>query len=280
MNFKRLIKDRLSGLFVYVLLILIILFQIFNTEISKQLEEFIIKKRILITNGNIQKISKYGGVVMKKIISVNEAVDNIKDGMTIMIGGFLGVGNPCTIIDELVEKGTKDLTLIANDTSFPEIGLGKLIVNKQIKKALVSHIGTNKETGRQMNEGETEVILVPQGTLAEQVRAGGAGLGGFLTPTGIGTVVEEGKQKLKIDGKEYLLELPLRADVALIKGSKVDKKGNVYYNKSTRNFNPLMAMAADIVIVEAEEIVEVGDIDPNDVMTSSIFVDYIVKGEK
>lgn len=217
---------------------------------------------------------------MEKVISVNEAVNKIQDGMTIMIGGFLGVGNPCTIIDTLVEKGTKELTLIANDTSFPEIGLGKLIVNKQIKKAFVSHIGTNKETGRQMNEGETEVVLVPQGTLAEQVRAGGAGLGGFLTPTGIGTIVEEGKQKLKIDGKEYLLELPLRADVALIKGSKVDKKGNVYYNKSTRNFNPLMAMAADIVIVEAEEIVEVGDINPNDVMTPSIFVDYIVKGEK
>lgn len=216
---------------------------------------------------------------MNKIISVNEAVDMIKDGMTIMIGGFLGVGNPYTLVDALVEKNTKDLTLIANDTSFPEIGLGKLIVNKQIKKAIVSHVGTNKETGRQMNEGETEVVLVPQGTLAEQVRAGGAGLGGFLTPTGIGTIVEEGKKKIEIDGKEYLLELPLRANVALLNGAKVDKKGNVYYNKAARNFNPLMAMAADIVIVEAEEIVEVGELDPNDVMTPSIFVNYIVKGE-
>lgn len=216
---------------------------------------------------------------MNKIISVNEAVDMIKDGMIVMIGGFLGVGNPYTLVDALVEKNTKELTLIANDTSFPEIGLGKLIVNKQIKKAIVSHVGTNKETGRQMNEGETEVLLVPQGTLAEQVRAGGAGLGGFLTPTGIGTIVEEGKKKIEIDGKEYLLELPLRADVALLNGAKVDKKGNVYYNKAARNFNPLMAMAADIVIVEAEEIVEVGELDPNDVMTPSIFVNYIVKGE-
>lgn len=216
---------------------------------------------------------------MNKIISAKEAISYIEDGMTIMIGGFLGVGNPNTLVNELVEKNTKNLTLIANDTSFPEIGLGKLIVNKQIKKALVSHIGTNKETGRQMNEGETEVVLVPQGTLAEQVRAGGSGLGGFLTPTGIGTIVEEGKKKIEIDGKEYLLELPLRADVALINGAKVDKKGNVYYNNAARNFNPLMAMAADIVIVEAEEIVEVGDIDPNDVMTPSIFVNYIVKGD-
>lgn len=217
---------------------------------------------------------------MNKMISIEEAINHIKDGMTVMIGGFLGVGNPNKIIDALVEKGVKDLTLIANDTSFPEIGLGKLIVNKQIKKVIASHIGTNGETGRQMNAGETEVVLVPQGTLAEQVRAGGAGLGGFLTPTGIGTVVEEGKKKIEIDGKEYLLELPLRADVALLTGSIVDKKGNIYYNKSTRNFNPLMAMAADTVIVEAEKVVEIGEIDPNDVMTPGIFVDYIVGGEK
>lgn len=217
---------------------------------------------------------------MKKQISIKEAIDHIKDGMTIMVGGFLGVGSPHEIIEALVQKGIKDLTLIVNDTCYPNHGVGKLIVNKQIKKVITSHIGTNKETGKQMKEGEIEVVLVPQGTLAEQVRAGGAGLGGILTRTGVGTLVEEGKKKIEIDGKEYLLELPLRADVALIGGSKVDKKGNVYYNKSTKNFNPAMATAADTVIVEAEELVEVGGINPNDVMTPSIFVDYIVGGEK
>lgn len=216
---------------------------------------------------------------MKKHISIEEAVSKIKDGMTVMIGGFLGIGNPHKIIDALVEKGVKNLTLISNDTATPDIGIGKLIVNKQVKKIITSHIGTNKETGRQLNEGETEVVLVPQGTLAEQIRNGGAGLGGFLTPVGLGTEVEKGKQKIEIDGKVYILETPLKADVALIAGSKVDKKGNIYYNKSTRNFNPLMASAADIVIVEAENIVEVGKIDPNNVMTPSIFVDYIVGGE-
>ncbi|MGF7057700.1 acetate CoA-transferase subunit alpha [Brassicibacter mesophilus] len=217
---------------------------------------------------------------MNKLVSIEQAVDQIKDGMTVMIGGFLGVGNPHKVIDALVAKGVKDLTIIANDTAFPEIGIGKLVVNKQAKKIIASHIGTNPETGRQMNEKETEVVLVPQGTLAEQVRAGGAGLGGFLTPTGIGTVVEEGKQKIEIDGKEYLLELPLKADIALVAGSIVDKKGNVYYSKSTRNFNPLVAMAADVVIVEAEKVVEVGELDPNNVMTPGIFVDYIVRGEE
>ncbi|MDO9591712.1 MAG: acetate CoA-transferase subunit alpha [Erysipelotrichaceae bacterium] len=217
---------------------------------------------------------------MKKIISADEAASKIKDGMTIMIGGFLGCGTPERMIDKLVEMGVRDLTLIANDTSFPERGIGKLIVSKQIKKAIVSHVGTNKETGRQMTDGETEVVLVPQGTLAEQVRAGGVGLGGILTPTGVGTVVEEGKQKLTIDGREYLLELPLRADVAILYGSKVDKRGNIYYNGTTRNFNPLMALAADLVIVEATELVEVGEIGPNEVMTPSVLVHYIVGGDQ
>ncbi|MTI66433.1 MAG: CoA transferase subunit A [Firmicutes bacterium] len=215
---------------------------------------------------------------MDKFIKLDEAVDQIKDGMTVMIGGFLGCGNPHKIIDKLVDKGVKDLTIIANDTSFVDYGLGKLVANKQVKKVITSHIGTNKETGRQMNEKETEVILVPQGTLAEQIRAAGAGLGGILTPTGVGTIVEEGKEKIEIEGKEYLLELPLSADVALIKGSKVDNFGNVYYEKSTRNFNTIMATAAETVIVEAEEIVD--EINPNNVMTPNIFIDYIVGGEK
>jgi acetate CoA/acetoacetate CoA-transferase alpha subunit len=215
---------------------------------------------------------------MNKLISIDEAVDMIKDGMTIMVGGFLGCGNPHKIIDKLVEKNVKDLTLICNDSSFPDYGVGKLVVNHQIKKLIASHVGTNPETGRQMNAGEMEVVLVPQGTLAEQVRAGGAGLGGILTPTGVGTVIEEGKEKITVDGVEYLLEKPLKADVALIAGQKVDKFGNIVYFGATRNFNTIMATAADIVIVEADEVVEVGDLDPNDVVTSGIFVDYIVDG--
>jgi len=215
---------------------------------------------------------------LNKLISVGEAVSMIHDGMTIMIGGFLGCKNPYILIDALVEKGVKDITLIANDTSFPEIGIGKLIVNKRVKKLIASHIGTNKETGNQMNSGELDVELVPQGTLAERIRAAGAGLGGVLTPTGLGTVVAEGKDIILIDGKEYLLEKPLKADIALIVGAKVDKKGNIRYSKATRNFNPIMATAADIVIVEADEIVEVGEIDPDDVMTPGIFVNYIVGG--
>lgn len=216
---------------------------------------------------------------MNKLISLDEAVSYVEDGMTVMIGGFLACGTPERLIDKLVEKGVKNLTLIANDTSFTDRGIGKLVVSKQFKKVIVSHIGTNKETGRQMTEGETEVVLVPQGTLAEQVRAGGVGLGGILTPTGIGTIVEEGKELITVDGKTFILEKPLRADVALIFGNIVDKKGNIAYEGTTRNFNPLMAMAADKVIVEAARLVEVGEIDPNHVVTPGIFVHHIVGGD-
>lgn len=217
---------------------------------------------------------------MNKLISIDDAVNMIQDGMTIMFGGFLGVMNPFRMVDAIVEKGVKDITLIANDTAFPEVGIGKLIVNKQVKKLIASHIGTNKETGNQMNSGELEVELIPQGTLAERIRAAGAGLGGILTPTGLGTIVADGKTIIEADGKEYLLEKPLRADVALIVGAKVDKKGNIKYSKAARNFNPIMATAADLVIVEADEIVEVGEIDPDDVMTPGIFVDYVVGGNE
>jgi 3-oxoacid CoA-transferase, A subunit len=217
---------------------------------------------------------------MNKIKDINEAVDYIKDGMTVMIGGFMAVGTPEILIDAILEKGIKDLTIIANDTGFIDKGIGKLIINKRVKKVIASHIGLNPETGRQMNSKELIVDLVPQGTLAEQIRCGGAGIGGFLTETGIGTIVEEGKQKIKLGDKEYLLELPLKADVAIIRGSVVDKDGNVFYNGSTRNFNPLIATAADLVIVGAEKIVEVGELDPNNIMTPGIFVDYIVGGEK
>jgi acetate CoA/acetoacetate CoA-transferase alpha subunit len=215
---------------------------------------------------------------MSKLISIKEAVSKIKDGDTIMVGGFLAVGTPERLIDALVESGVKDLTLICNDTGFVDKGVGKMVVAKQFKKIIASHIGTNKETGRQMNARETEVVLVPQGTLAEQVRAGGFGLGGVLTKTGIGTLVESGKQKVVVDGEEYLLEKPLKADVAIIYGTKVDKNGNISYNGATLNFNNIMAATAKITIVEAEEIVELGELDPNSVSTPGVFVNYMVEG--
>lgn len=218
--------------------------------------------------------------MINKIISIEKAVEKVQDGMTIMVGGFLANGSPESLIDALVKKNVKNLTLICNDTGFPDRGVGKMVVNKQFKTMIASHVGTNPETANQMNSGETEVILTPQGTLAEKVRCGGNGLGGFYTPTGIGTEAENGKEKKVIDGKEYIFELPLKADVALLKASVVDKKGNMVFDKTTKNFNPLMAAAAEVVIVEADKIVEVGEIDPELVMCSGIFVDYIVGGDK
>lgn len=204
----------------------------------------------------------------------------VKDGMTVMVGGFLANGTPETIIDALVEKNVKNLTLICNDTGFPDKGVGKMVVNKQFKKIIASHVGTNPETANQMNSGETEVELTPQGTLAEKVRCGGNGLGGFYTPTGVGTEAAEGKELKVIEGKEYIFETPLKADVALLRASTADKKGNLIFKKTMKNFNPIMATAADLVIVEADKIVEVGEIDPEHVMCSGIFVDYIVGGDK
>lgn len=215
---------------------------------------------------------------MKKFITLDGFLDLIKDGQTIMVGGFLAVGTPEKLIDAIVKKGVKDLTIICNDTGYPDRGVGKLVVNHQVKKVIASHIGTNPETGRMMHTGEMEVELSPQGTLAERIRAGGAGLGGVLTSTGLGTVVAENKETIEVDGKKYLLEKPLKADVALLAGNIVDKKGNVWYQGSTRNFNPLIATAAEIVVVEAEKIVEVGEIEAENVMTPHIFVDYVVDG--
>lgn len=215
---------------------------------------------------------------MNKVKTIAEACEYVQDGATVMIGGFLAVGTPEVLIDALVAKKVTGLTVIANDSGFPDRGIGKLVVNRQVKKLIASHVGTNPETGRQMNVGELEVVLTPQGTLAEQIRAGGAGLGGVLTPTGLGTVVENGKQKISLDGREYLIELPLKADVALIKAHKADRSGNLVYRRSARNFNPLMALAAEYVIAEVEEIVETGEIDPDEVMTPGILVDLIVQG--
>jgi len=214
---------------------------------------------------------------MSKIITIADALKLISDNASIMVGGFLSVGAPHRLIDAIAQSNITGINLICNDTGFPDSGVGKWVVNKQVKKIYTSHIGTNPETGNQLNSGETEVILTPQGTLAEQIRSAGAGLGGFLTPTGVGTVVEEGKQVISIDGQSYILELPLRAQVALIKAEKADKAGNLVYRKAARNFNPLMAAAADIVIAEVESLVEIGDIDPDQVMTPGILVDYIVK---
>lgn len=220
--------------------------------------------------------------VMNKIKTLEEAYAKFSDNQVIMIGGFLAVGTPESLVDGLIEKGVRNITVIGNDTSFVDRGIGRLVVSKQLKKAIVSHIGTNKETGRQMTAGELEVELVPQGTLAERVRSAGAGLGGFLTPTGVGTVVEEGKQKLTVNGREFLLEMPLKADIALIQAYKADKSGNLVFRRAARNFNPLMALAADLVIVEAEEIVEVGELNPDEVVTPGTLVDMIVlaKGGK
>lgn len=211
-----------------------------------------------------------------KQITVKKAGEFFRDGMTIMVGGFMGVGTPPRLMTELLESGVKELTIIANDTAFVDTGLGPLIVNGRVKKVIASHIGTNPETGRRMIAGEMEVQLIPQGTLAEQIRCGGAGLGGFLTPTGVGTVVEEGKQKITLDGRDYLLELPLRADLALIHAQKADPLGNLTYDLSARNFNPLMALAADITIAEPDEMVAVGDIDPDCVATPGAIIDWLI----
>ncbi|MDR2868361.1 MAG: 3-oxoacid CoA-transferase subunit A [Bacteroidales bacterium] len=213
---------------------------------------------------------------MAKKITVEQAADMIKDGMTIMVGGFLSVGSAHKILAAISRKEVKNLTIIANDTGYPDRGVGILVVAKQVKKAIVSHIGTNPTTIEQYNNKEIEVVFVPQGTLAERVRCGGAGLGGVLTPTGIGTIVEEGKQKLVVEGKEYLLETPLHADIALIGANICDESGNCVYLGTTRNFNPMMATAANVVIVEAEKMVKTGEIPAEHVHTPALFVDYIV----
>jgi acetate CoA/acetoacetate CoA-transferase alpha subunit len=214
---------------------------------------------------------------MNKIITISEAASYVKDGMTIMVGGFMGTGGPNKIMDVLVTRNVKDLTIICNDTAFPDKGVGKLIVNKQVKRVIASHIGTNPATIELMNGGELIVTFYPQGTLAECVRAGGAGLGGVLTPTGLGTVIANGKQVITIDGKEFLLEKPLRADLALLHANVADELGNLVYKGTTQNFNPIMATAADLVIAEVDEVVPTGTLAPETVHTSSIFVHYIAK---
>jgi acetate CoA/acetoacetate CoA-transferase alpha subunit len=214
--------------------------------------------------------------MQKPVITPAEAITQIKSGMTLMIGGFLAVGTPHKILKELSESDIRDLTIICNDTGFPDQGIGLLIAAKKVKKVIVSHIGTNPLTIEQFNNKEIEVVFVPQGTLAEQVRCGGSGLGGVLTPTGLGTVVSEEKQVIAIDGKDYLLEKALHGDVALLGASIADTTGNLYYKGTTQNFNPLMAMACNTVIAEVEELLPAGAIPMENVHTQGILVDYLV----
>jgi acetate CoA/acetoacetate CoA-transferase alpha subunit len=211
-----------------------------------------------------------------KRISLAELRPRLKDGMSILFGGFLGTGTPAGIVREILDSGIKDLTLIGNDSGFPEIGVGILVVARRVRKLITSHIGTNPETGRQMIAGELEVELVPQGTLAERIRCGGSGLGGVLTQTGVGTIVEEGKTKLTFDGVTYIVERPLRADLAIVQAHRADEAGNLVYQRAARNFNPLVALAGDFVAAEAETIVPVGEIDPDWVMTPGAVVDALI----
>ena len=213
---------------------------------------------------------------MRKAVSIEEAVEKIPDGARLMIGGFMAVGTPARLVDELVRQKKRNLTVIANDTGRPGIGIGKLISARLVSKVMASHIGTNPETQEQMIAEEIDVELIPQGSLAERIRAAGHGLGAVVTPTGVGTVVQDGKQKIEIEGKVFLIELPIRADFALICARRADHLGNLTYAMTARNFNPLMAMAAGTVIAEPSEIVPVGAIAPDDVMTPSILVDYLI----
>jgi acetate CoA/acetoacetate CoA-transferase alpha subunit len=213
---------------------------------------------------------------MKKIEPLTNITNYVKDGMSIMVGGFMGCGTPEAFIDLLVKQNIKDLTIICNDAGYPDKGVGKLIVNHQVSHLIASHIGLNPVAGQQMSEGTMNVTLVPQGTLAEQIRAAGAGLGGILTPTGVGTIVEEGKQKITLNGKDYLLEEALHADIALIYATASDKSGNLIHEKTTRNFNPIMALGANKVIALTRTVRE---LDPNCVMTPHVLVHHLMKEE-
>jgi acetate CoA/acetoacetate CoA-transferase alpha subunit len=209
-------------------------------------------------------------------VPVQEAVAKIPDGASLLIGGFMAVGTAERVIDEMVRQRKRELTVIANDTALPGVGIGKLISAGSVRKVIASHIGLNPETQQQMMSGALEVELIPQGTLIERIRAGGYGLGGVLTPTGIGTLVEEGKQKIEIDGRSFLVETALRADFAVVQAFLADYYGNLSYALTARNFNPIVAMAGDTVIASADHIVPVGVIAPDHVVTPAPVVDYLV----
>ena len=213
---------------------------------------------------------------MKRFIKANEFKSMLKDGMTISVGGFLTNGTPETLIDLVVESDVKNLTIICNDGGYEDKGVGKLIVNNQVSKLIASHIGTNPYVGKLMQENKIIVELVPQGTLAERIRAYGAGLGGILTPTGLETIVQDGKRIIEVNNQKYLLEEALGADLALVGGAVADDYGNLKYSQTMRNFNPVIATAADVVVVEPFK--RVKEIDPENVITPSPFVDYILEG--
>ncbi|MSU91295.1 3-oxoacid CoA-transferase subunit A [Rhodobacteraceae bacterium 2CG4] len=213
---------------------------------------------------------------MKQAIRATELAALVPDGATVMIGGFMGVGSPERLIDALVTCGRRGLTVIANDSAVPGVGVGKLVTAGAVVRLVASHIGLNPETQARMNAGEIAVELVPQGTLVERIRAAGVGLGGVLTPTGLGTPVEDGKPVIEVEGRRYLLETPLRADVALIAARRADYVGNLEYFLTAQNFNPVMAMAAKLVIAEPEHIVPVGVIPPDAVRTPGALVDHVL----
>ncbi|MEM6356450.1 MAG: 3-oxoacid CoA-transferase subunit A [Pseudomonadota bacterium] len=213
---------------------------------------------------------------MKRAIKPTEAAALIPDGATVLIGGFMGVGSPHRLIDAMVRRGLRDLTVIANDTAWPGNGIGKLVTAKAVRRLVASHIGLNPETQAQMIAGEMEVELVPQGTLVERIRAAGYGLGGVLTATGIGTPVEDGKQRVEVGGKPYLVETPLRGDFALVAARQADYVGNLEYSLTAHNFNPIMAMAAETVIAEPHVVVPLGVIPPDNVKTPGVIVDHLI----
>lgn len=214
---------------------------------------------------------------MNKVVSMAAAVERIRDGASILIAGFLTVGMPLRLMDALLQRGTRDLTIYVNDGGYNDRGVGHLVAAGQVRKLVTSHFGLNQELGRLANAGRLEVELVPQGTLVEQIRSGGAGLGGVLTPTGVGTLVSQSKARVTVNGVTYLLEPAIRADVALLHAHLADRDGNLVYRRAARNFNPTMATAADLVIAEAEEILPAGAIDPDAVHTPGILVDMVVQ---
>jgi 3-oxoacid CoA-transferase subunit A len=216
----------------------------------------------------------------KVLASADEAVALIPDGATIMMGGFGLCGIPENLIAALHRRGTKQLTVVSNNAGVDDFGIGILLRSRQVRKMISTYVGENKEFERQFLSGELEVELVPQGTFSERIRAGGAGIGGFYTPTGYGTLIAEGKETRIIDGRPYVLETPLHADFAFVKGWKGDRLGNLVYRRTARNFNPMMATAATVTIAEVEQLVHPGQIDPDHVVTPGIFVKYILQGEK
>lgn len=214
---------------------------------------------------------------INKVTSLDKVISFFHNGMSLMFGGFGGVGSPPTIIDEIIEKGVKDLTLIGNDTGFPHIGIGKLIRLERASKVIVSHIGSNPYAGELMNAGRLEVEFSPQGTLAERIRAGGVGLAAIVTDVGMeNDMVAMDKPILELDGKHYLVETALTAEVSIVYAKQADAFGNLVYDKSARNTNPLVAMAGSITIAEAEEIVPIGKLNPEEIVTPGVFVDYVI----